>query len=68
MSDKQDTIEEQKKDIQTGAANPMKIKYTGVSLDEITFIDMCRDVGIAYFIERSQDTVRICVNGNVENW
>ena len=58
----------QNKDVQTGATDPKKIKYTGSSLDEITFIEMCRDVGIAYFIERNQNSVRISVNGEIEVW
>ena len=32
--------------------DPKDILYTGSSLDEITFIEMCRDVGFAYFVER----------------
>ena len=44
--------------------NHKNIKYTGTSLDEITFIDMCRDVGLAYFVERDQKCVKIVVDGN----
>ena len=29
---------------------------------------MCRDVGIAYFIERNQNSVRICVDKQIEVW
>jgi len=28
------------------------ISYTGSSLDEITFIEMCRDAGLAHFMEK----------------
>ena len=27
-------------------------KYTGASQDEITFLEMCKEVGFAYMIER----------------
>jgi len=49
-----------------GKLEPKDIKYTGTSLDEITFIEMCRDVGLAYFVERDQKVVRIVVNGQEE--
>ena len=48
--------------------NPSEIEYTGTSLDEITFIEMCRDVGVAYFIQRDSNVLKICILGRIETY
>ena len=40
--------------------------YTGSSQDEITFLQMCKEVGFAYFIERDSDNIKINVQGEIE--
>lgn len=42
--------------------------YSGASQDEVTFLEMCRDSGVARFILREQDLIRIEVQGNQEEY
>lgn len=53
----------QTKDLETG-----EMSLSGASQDEVTFLEMCKATGFAYFIERQADKVRICVDGNEEEY
>jgi len=43
-------------------------KFTGSSQDEITFLEMCKDVGFAQMIERDQNHITIKVKETIEKY
>jgi magnesium-transporting ATPase (P-type) len=45
-----------------------EVSYTGSSQDEITFLNMCRDVGFVHFVERESNKIRISVRGEIESY
>jgi phospholipid-translocating ATPase len=54
--------------IQFKLQNSNQISFTGSSQDEITFLDMCRDVGLCRFVERNSDEIKIEVQGKIEKY
>jgi phospholipid-translocating ATPase len=45
-----------------------KVGFTGSSQDEVTFLEMCRDVGFVQFLERDADFIKIDVQGQIERY
>lgn len=45
-----------------------KVVFSGLSLDEMAFVQMCREVGFCRFIERDNHNIRIEVNGIDEHY
>jgi magnesium-transporting ATPase (P-type) len=45
-----------------------KLQFSGSSQDEITFLEMCRDVGFCSFIERDSNMITINVQGEEEKY
>ena len=54
--------------IQFKLQNSDEVSFTGSSQDEISFIDMCRDVGLCKFLERDADEIKLEVQGQVEKY
>ena len=51
-----------------GGIKEGKIQYSGSSLDEVAFLNMCRDSGIACFLERHKNTIKIQIDDQVETY
>jgi magnesium-transporting ATPase (P-type) len=45
-----------------------KLQFSGSSQDEITFLEMCRDVGFCSFIERDSNMITINIQGEEEKY
>lgn len=45
-----------------------KVKYSGASMDEVTFLEMCRDSGFISFKHRDSDVITINVQGKEERY
>jgi len=45
-----------------------KVSYSGASLDEVTFLEICRDSDFVSFLERSSDMITIKVKDKIEKY
>ncbi len=47
---------------------PGKVKYNGPSVDEVTLNEMAQIAGIGYFLERDSSSIKVQVNGEIEEY
>lgn len=41
-------------------------QYSGASQDEVTFLEMCKRIGFARFVERDSNVIKIEIDGKIE--
>jgi hypothetical protein len=44
------------------------VKYNGPSVDEVTLNEMAQKAGIGYFLERDSSSIKVQMNGKVEEY